>query len=179
MLALPVAPLTKAGFAPFGEVVETDDVKPRLINEGFARRYDDLAAIDVASEGGDVNISLFFGAARPAPIIIKLMERHPLGSQLFIPLNDTPWLVVVCADPCILSSYRAFAVSGRQGVNYARNCWHHPLLVVVGPSPFLVVDRKGEGTNLEESWLDERDWMFLATDEVSGNVHSDCSMKQG
>ena len=99
MLTLSIAPLTKAGFAPFGEVVETADVKPKLINEGFAERFDDLANIDVATEGGEVNISLFIGSARPVPLVIKLMERHPLGSQLFMPLSKTPWLVVVCTDP--------------------------------------------------------------------------------
>ena len=99
MLVLSVAPLTKAGFAPFGEVVETADVKPKLINEGFAERFDDLAGIDVAAEGGEVNVSLFMGAARPVPLVIKLMERHPLGSQLFMPLSGAPWLVVVCGDP--------------------------------------------------------------------------------
>ena len=87
MLTLSIAPLTKAGFAPFGEVVETGDVKPKLINEGFAERFDDLANIDVAAEGGEVNISLFIGSARPVPLVIKLMERHPLGSQLFMPLS--------------------------------------------------------------------------------------------
>jgi ureidoglycolate lyase len=174
MLTLPVAPLTKADFAPFGEVVEVGDVTPRLINEGFARRYDDLARIDVALEGGDVNISLFVGAVRPAPIRVKLMERHPLGSQLFMPLKDAPWLVVVCADPRVVSSYRAFVASGQQGVNYAKNCWHHPLLVVADSSPFVVVDRKGEGANLEESPLDEGDWLFLATNGAPGNVQPDC-----
>jgi ureidoglycolate lyase len=116
MISLSIAPLTKAGFAPFGEVVETADVKPKLINEGFAERFDDLANIDVAAEGGEVNISLFTGAARPVPLVIKLMERHPLGSQLFMPLNGAPWLVVVCTDPGRPLSYRAFAASGRQGV---------------------------------------------------------------
>ena len=87
MLALSIVPLTKAGFAPFGEVVETADVQPKLINEGFAERFDDLASIDVAAEGGEVNVSLFIGSARPAPLVIKLMERHPLGSQLFMPLS--------------------------------------------------------------------------------------------
>ena len=85
MMSLSIAPLTKAGFAPFGEVVETADLKPKLINEGFAERFDDLAGIDVAAEGGEVNISLFVGAARQVPLVIKLMERHPLGSQLFMP----------------------------------------------------------------------------------------------
>jgi len=78
MLTLSVAPLTKAAFAPFGQVIETEDVKPKLINEGFARRYDDLAEIDVTSASGEVNISLFIGAVRPAPIVVRMMERHPL-----------------------------------------------------------------------------------------------------
>ncbi|MBI5320554.1 ureidoglycolate lyase [Bradyrhizobium sp.] len=164
MLTLSIAPLTKAAFAPFGEVIETRDAKPKLINDGFAQRFDDLAHIHVAAEGGAVNISLFSGSVRPGPILIKLMERHPLGSQLFMPLNEQPWLVVVCADPRAPASYRAFSASGRQGVNYARNIWHHPLLVIADASPFLVVDRKGAGDNLEEIRLAEADWLALAAD---------------
>lgn len=162
MLTLPIAPLTKAAFAPFGQVIETKDVKAKLINEGFAQRFDGLARIDVAAEGGSVNVSLFDGSLRPSPILIKLMERHPLGSQLFMPLNEKPWLVVVCSDPRALASYRAFSATGQQGVNYARNIWHHPLLVLTDASPFLVVDRGGPGDNLEEVRLAEADWLALA-----------------
>jgi ureidoglycolate lyase len=178
MISLSIAPLTKAGFAPFGEVVESADVKPKLINEGFAERFDDLAQIDVAAEGGEVNISLFTGAARPVPLVIKLMERHPLGSQLFMPLNGAPWLVVVCTDPDVPSSYRAFAASGRQGVNYARNCWHHPLLVVGDASPFVVIDRKGPGSNLEERWLEAANWLQVAPDGAA-DAKADSMAKQG
>jgi ureidoglycolate lyase len=163
MLALAIAPLTKAAFAPFGEVIETRDAKPKLINDGFAQRFDGLAQIDVATEGGAVNISLFDGSIRPSPILIKLMERHPLGSQLFMPLNEKPWLVVVCGDPREPASYRAFSATGQQGVNYARNIWHHPLLVLTDASPFLVVDRGGPGDNLEEVRLAEADWLALAS----------------
>ncbi|MCW5702152.1 MAG: ureidoglycolate lyase [Bradyrhizobium sp.] len=162
MLTLSIAPLTKASFAPFGEVVETAGATVKPINDGFAHRFDDLARIDVAAEGGSINISLFTGAVRPNPIRIALMERHPLGSQLFMPLNEKPWLVVVCRDPRVPASYRAFSASGRQGVNYARNVWHHPLLVLADESPFLVVDRKGPGDNLEEVRLAESDWLMLA-----------------
>ncbi len=161
-MTLPIAPLTKAAFAPFGEVIETKDAKPKLINDGFAQRFDGLARIDVTAEGGTVNISLFAGSARPSPILIKLMERHPLGSQLFMPLNERPWLVVVCTDPDVPASYRAFSASGQQGVNYARSTWHHPLLVLTDPSPFLVVDRAGPGDNLEEVRLAEENWLALA-----------------
>lgn len=178
MLTLPVMALTKAEFAPFGEVIETDDVTPKLINEGFARRYDDLARIDVASEGGDVNVSLFIGATRPTPIVIRLMERHPLGSQLFIPLNDMPWLLVVCADPRDPSSYRALVASGRQGVNYARNCWHHPLLVAGDASTFAVVDRKGPGNNLEEIWLEEENWLRVVPDRAAETYFGNTSKQR-
>lgn len=162
MLTLPIEPLTKAAFAPFGEVIETRDARPKLINDGFAHRFDGLANIDVAAEGGAVNVSLFTGSVRPSPVGIKLMERHPLGSQLFMPLDGKPWLVVTCADPRVPASYRAFSASGQQGVNYARNAWHHPLLVLTDASLFLVVDRAGPGDNLEEVRLAAADWLALA-----------------
>ncbi|WFU14619.1 ureidoglycolate lyase [Bradyrhizobium sp. CB3481] len=158
---------TRAAFAPFGEVIEAEGVKPKLINEGYARRFDELANIDVLAGGGQINISWFVASARPAPIAIKLIERHPRGSQLFMPLNGMAWLVVVCSDPRIPSSYRAFSATARQGVNYARSCWHHPLLVLEHASPFLGVDRKGEGNNLEEYRLAEPDWLYLAPDCAS------------
>ena len=147
------SPLTKSAFAPFGDVVETEGSMPVEINQGFATRFNHLADIDVTSGGTRVNISLFNARPRPLPIDIKVMERHPLGSQLFFPLQDRPWLVLVCADPRDLESYRAFTASGRQGVNYARNVWHHPLLVLGEAERFLIVDRAGGG-NLEEIWLD-------------------------
>ncbi len=94
-----------------------------------------------------------------------MMERHPLGSQLFQPLQEKDWLLVVCADPHDAGSYRAFRATGRQGVNYARNVWHHPLLVLSDDERFLVVDRGDTGatpaSNLEEVWLPEPDWMAL------------------
>lgn len=143
-------PLTRDAFAPFGDVVEVGEVAPKHINQGFARRFDGLAGIDVAAGGGAVNVSLFAAEPRPTPIEIRLMERHPLGSQLFMPLQGRPWFVVVCADPLDPSSYRAFRAAGTQGVNYARNVWHHPLLVLDPASRFIVVDRSGPGDNLEE-----------------------------
>lgn len=155
MAKLSIEPLMRQAFAPFGEVVETEGLTPLSINQGYAARYNELANIDVGADGGQINISWFVASARPAPIAIRLMERHPLGSQLFMPLNGGNWLVVVCTDPHTPSTYRAFAANGNQGVNYARNCWHHPLLVVKDASSFLVVDRKGDGNNLEEYWLDE------------------------
>ncbi len=149
-----IEPLTRQAFEPFGDVVEMSGADIININQNFAQRFNDLAHVDVALEGGSVNISLAAAMPRPIPIAIKLMERHPLGSQIFYPLQDEPWLVLVCTDPHDLSGYRAFKASGRQGINYARNAWHHPLLVLKAQR-FFVVDRKGPGTNLEELWLEK------------------------
>ncbi len=143
--------LTKAGFAPFGEVIEMDGAQHYPINQGFAERFNDLALVDAET----VNISIVVANPRPKPIAITLMERHPLGSQIFYPLQDRPWLVVVCGDPKDATGFRAFSATGRQGINYARNAWHHPLLVLDAGSRFLVVDRKGPGANLEEVRVDE------------------------
>ena len=150
MITLTPEPLTRAAFAPFGDVVELDGAKHWPINQGFAERFDDLAKIDTSPEGGTTKVSIFEANPRPSPIAITLMERHPLGSQLFYPLQNRPWLIVVCDDPAKPATFRCFAATGTQGVNYARNVWHHPLLVHDAASRFLIVDRKGEGKNLEE-----------------------------
>ena len=141
--------LTREGFAPFGDVIERDGAELININQNFAQRFNDLAHIDVQHEDGSVNISLAAAMPRPQPIAITMMERHPLGSQIFHPLQNMPWLVLVCAEPADHASYRVFRASGEQGINYARGTWHHPLLVLQ-PQQFFIVDRKGPGVNLEE-----------------------------
>ena len=155
MVTLKPEPLTAKAFAPFGDVVEMEGAKHFPINQGFAERFNDLARVDVMAEGGSVNVSIVTAMVRPQPIGLKLMERHPLGSQIFYPLQDMPWLVVVCVDPHDNKSFRTYRATGRQGINYARNTWHHPLLVLDAGSRFLIVDRKGPGNNLEEIWFDE------------------------
>ncbi len=165
-----IEPLTREAFASFGDVVDSTSLPKITINQGFAERVNGLARIEIAGEtaaGGtaNVNISLFTARGRPQPIEIRMMERHPLGSQLFYPLQDRDWLVVVCADPRDRGSYRAFRATGRQGVNYARNIWHHPLLVLSDDERFFVVDRGDASAtpanNLEEVWLDGPDWLHL------------------
>lgn len=151
MIELRPTPLTKTAFAPFGEVIEMEGNKHFTINQGFAERFDDLVSIDVSDEGGSAKISLF--VAKPRPLTIHMMERHPLGSQLFYPLQGRPWLVVVCDDPHDGGSFRAFRADGQQGVNYNKNTWHYPLLVLDDGSRFIIVDRKGPGNNLEEVML--------------------------
>lgn len=156
-----IAPLSAEAFAPYGDVVEQDGVTPIGINQGFAERFNLGAKIDVAQSGGVTGTAIFVAQPRPQPIAIKVMERHPLGSQMFLPLQDKPWLVLVCDDPARADTYRAFAASGRQGVNYAKNVWHHPLLVLTPNERFVVVDRAGPGDNLQEHWLSEDQWLRL------------------
>jgi ureidoglycolate lyase len=150
MNTLKTEALTKFAFAPFGDVVEMDGAQHYPINQGYAERFNDLAKVDVTTGGGATNMSIVVAKPRPQPITITLMERHPLGSQIFYPLQDRPWLVVVCANPHDVTTFHAFVATGRQGINYARNAWHHPLLVLDEASRFLVVDRVGPGNNLEE-----------------------------
>ncbi|MFM8701768.1 MAG: ureidoglycolate lyase [Hyphomicrobiales bacterium] len=162
---LHVLPLTKCAFSPFGDVIEAEGAELLCINQGFGARYNNLTEVQVTIEGGVTNVSLIVGAVRPYPISINVMERHPLGSQLFYPLQDRPWLVVVCTDPRDAESFFAFHATGRQGVNYARGVWHHPLLVHENDSRFLVIDRKGPGNNLEEYWRNAGN-IFLAVEPL-------------
>ena len=150
-----VETLTRENFAAFGDVIDVSGVAPITINQGYAQKYMGQAHIDVGLQEGSINISLFMAQPRPTPIAIALMERHPLGSQMFMPLQNRPWLVLVCAAPNDAKSYRLFRATGQQGVNYARNVWHHPLLVHDVDSRFLIVVRAGPGDNLEEVWLPE------------------------
>jgi len=156
MRTLRPEPLSAAAFAPFGDVVELAGARQIPINEGTTIRFHDLAGVDVLAEGGRTLINLFRAQPREEPVLLSLMERHPLGSQAFLPLSEAPYLVVVAQDeggrP---GELRAFVTNGWQGVNYARNVWHHPLLALGAVRDFIVIDRGGAGANLEECRLDE------------------------
>ena len=159
VIQLAIQPLTKAGFSAFGTVIETDGAKQIAINQGTTTRFDAMSAVDVASGGGQPIISLFRGTRRPDPIEIHLLERHPLGSQAFMPLSQHDWLVVVAHgnaadDAPDFSTLACFRASGEQGVSYDRGTWHHPLLVLQPTQDFLVIDRQGDGHNLDEVWHD-------------------------
>jgi len=146
---LTVKPLTPEAFAQFGEVLQTEGAEVRIINEGTTERFHAIARAQIT--GGTAILSLFRGQPRRFPFAITMMERHPLGSQSFYPLQDRPWLVVVAEDQNgVPDKPMVFLASGHQGVNYASNVWHHPLMALEEVSDFLVVDRDGNGENLEE-----------------------------
>ncbi|PRE90166.1 ureidoglycolate lyase [Burkholderia gladioli] len=160
MKTLTIEALTRAAFAPFGDVIETEGARQIPINLGTTIRFHDLARVDVAEQGGHTLVNLFRGQPRALPFEVRMLERHPLGSQAFLPLSERPYLVVVAPagelDP---AQIRAFVSNGWQGVNYAKGVWHHPLIALGEVSDFVVVDRGGEGSNLNEQMLEESLWL--------------------
>ena len=155
MRSLKIEQLTPEAFAPFGDVVACQGHHPVMINEGTTQRFHDLAHVEFAGDGTTTLISIFIGQPRAMPVAVKMMERHPLGSQCFMPLQQQDYLVVVAEGESAPApeTLRAFAAGGAQGVNYHRGVWHHPLLVLEADSSFLVVDRGGPGDNLEEHFF--------------------------
>ncbi len=152
MISVTPQPLTAEAFAPFGDVVETGSKSPLAINAATAQRFDDLAVLDTGDQGGRPNVSIFVGQPRPLPVVIDMVERHPLGSQLFMPLGDYPYLVAVAGGtpPFQASDLSVFLVSDGRGVNYRKGLWHLPLCTLFETGRFLVVDRGGPGDNCDE-----------------------------
>jgi ureidoglycolate lyase len=149
---LPAEPLTAAAFAPFGQVIECAGHAGYAINEGSSQRFSDLAQLEADAEGR-LALSIFRADARQAPYELHCLEAHPLGSQAFVPLNAQAFLIVVSPtrpDPAKPDhpSLRVFVSNGRQGINFRRGTWHHPLLALT-PGDFLVADRLGPGNNCE------------------------------
>lgn len=150
-------PLTKAAFAPFGDVIEIDEDRARTINQGMTTRYHDLAGLDLLEADGAPLVNIFRGKPSPMPMPVKMVERHPLSSQAFIPLSAQPFLVVVAApgDRVGPDDLRAFLTREGQGVNYRRGTWHHPLIALDQICDFLVIDRGGAEENCDERFFDE------------------------
>lgn len=161
---LPIEPLTQAAFAPFGEVIETQGRDYFFINNGATRRYHRLAAAQTERPQDEVIISIFQARRTELPLTIGMLERHPLGSQAFVPLQENPFLIVVAplGDGVKSGEIRAFRSNGRQGVNYFKGVWHHPLLALDDGDRFLVIDRAGVGENCDEYLLSAAQQLLLA-----------------
>ncbi|RFC66954.1 MULTISPECIES: ureidoglycolate lyase [Mesorhizobium] len=143
--------LTRENFAPFGDVIDTGGDNHYSINAGRCERYHDLARVEATGENARVLISLFKATPYEFPLKLGMVERHPYGSQAFIPLSARPFLVVVCHDtPDGPGEPHAFITQPGQGVNYPRNAWHGVLTPIGEPQEFVVVDRGGTEKNLEE-----------------------------
>jgi ureidoglycolate lyase len=142
-------PINKENFKKFGDMITTDDIKPLEINDGYAKRYDGIANLDAKKDDGESIISIFSALKRSFPMKVGMMEKHPLGSQAFIPMKETTFLAFVApvGDKPDLSKAEAFIIPKGIGVNYNAGIWHFPLIATEDMN-FLVVDRKGPGDNL-------------------------------
>ena len=147
--------LTTTAFAPFGDVLSFSGEADKMINQGLCGRFHDKAKLQF--DEGRAGISLFDAEPRALPYELEMMERHPLGSQAFLPMSVDPFLVIVAPDEGGQPGRPlAFITQPNMGVNYHANIWHGVLTPLYAPGRFAVIDRIGAGDNLEEFWFEER-----------------------
>ncbi len=160
---LAVQSLSSAGFAAFGDVVEFEGHDSFPINKGMADRYHSLADVELAGEQARAIISLVDSRKFELPRKVDHLEHHPLGSQAFLPLDSSPFIVVVCPagrEP-ELDKLQAFVTNGRQGINYRLGTWHHVLLTPYAAMRFICVDRTGPGDNCIDFFIPEPEQCLL------------------
>ena len=141
--------ITRANFAAYGDLISSDDIKPMDINAGYAKRFDNLANINTSKDGGKTIVSIFSALKRTFPMKIDMMEKHPLGSQAFIPMNETTFLCFVAppGESPVIDKIQSFIIPPKTGINYKPGIWHFPL-ISTEDTDFLVIDRKGNSENL-------------------------------
>ena len=141
--------ITSKNFKKFGEVISTKKIKPININNGYAKRFDNLCKINTSLKKGNTIMSIFSARKRKFPLNIKMMEKHPLGSQAFIPMKETKFLVFVApkGKKPNVKKIESFIIPKQTGINYKPGIWHFPLISIKNMN-FLVIDRKGIGNNL-------------------------------
>ena len=141
--------ISKNNFAEFGDLISPDGVNPIDINAGYAKRFDNLANINTLANSGKPIVSIFSALKRTFPMKIDMMEKHPLGSQAFIPMKETTFLVFVApaGDAPEINKIKSFVIPPKMGVNYKPGIWHFPL-ISTEDTDFIVIDRKGDGDNL-------------------------------
>jgi len=151
-------PITKENFSKFGDMITTANIKPIEINEGYAKRFDGIANLNTSKDNGETTICIFSALKRSFPMKVDMMEKHPLGSQAFIPMKQTNFLVLVAPEgnKPDLNKIEAFIIPHDIGVNYNPGTWHFPLIATEDMN-FLVVDRKGSGDNLVIEKLDKEE----------------------
>jgi len=141
--------ITKENFSEFGDVISSENIKPIDINSGYAKRFDNLASINTLKNDGKTIVSIFSALKRSFPMKIGMMEKHPLGSQAFMPIKETTFLAFVApeGDFPTINKIKSFIVPPRVGINYKPGVWHFPLISTEDTN-FIVIDRKGSGENL-------------------------------
>ena len=141
--------ISKQNFFAFGEVISSESVDPIDINSGYAKRFDNLANINTSKNDGKTIISIFSALKRSFPMKIDMMEKHPLGSQAFMPIKEVTFLSFVApeGDMPEIKKIQSFIIPPGVGINYKPGIWHFPLISTEDTN-FIVIDRKGNGKNL-------------------------------
>jgi len=141
--------ITRKNFAVYGDLISSDNIKPIDINAGYAKRFDNLANINTSRDEGETVVSIFSAIKRTFPMKIDMMEKHPLGSQAFIPMKETTFLSFVAppGETPEINKIQSFIIFPKMGINYKPGIWHFPLISTEDTN-FLVIDRKGSGENL-------------------------------
>ena len=141
--------ITRKNFSAYGDLISSDDVKAININTGYAKRFDNLANINTSMDKGKTIVSIFSALKRTFPMKIEMMEKHPLSSQAFIPMNETTFLSFVAPQGELpeIDKIESFIIPPKTGINYKPGIWHFPLISTEDIN-FLVIDRKGDGENL-------------------------------
>ena len=141
--------ISRSNFSSYGDVISTEDINPMNINEGYAKRFDNLANLDTSKDSGKTIVSIFSALKRTFPMKIHMMEKHPLGSQAFIPMKETTFLAFVApsGESPEIDKIQSFIIPPKTGINYKPGIWHFPLISTENIN-FLVIDRKGSGDNL-------------------------------
>ena len=141
--------ISKENFTNYGDLISTNNVKPIDINNGYAKRFDNLANINTLKDQGKTIVSIFTALKRNFPMKIDMMEKHPLGSQAFVPMKETSFLVFVApkGEKPNLRKIQSFKIPKQTGINLNPGIWHFPLISTTNMN-FLVIDRKGKGNNL-------------------------------
>ena len=141
--------IARENFAAYGDLISSDTIKPMDINAGYAKRFDDLAKINTSKDKGETIVSIFSALKRSFPMKIDMMEKHPLGSQAFVPMKETIFLSFVApsGDAPEINKIRSFIIPPKIGINYKPGIWHFPL-ISTEDTDFLVIDRKGSGSNI-------------------------------
>ena len=141
--------ITKDNFAKYGDLISSNNINPIDINEGYAKRFDNLANINTSKDGGKTIVSIFSASKRAFPMKIDMMEKHPLGSQAFMPMKETTFLCFVAPQGKFpeISKIQSFIIPPNTGINYKPGIWHFPLISTENTN-FLVIDREGNGDNL-------------------------------
>ena len=156
---LQTQPLTTNAFKAFGEIIDATGEPDKIINQGLCGRYHNLAQLDFTT--GKAGISVFNAEARSLPFKLEMMERHPEGSQAFIPMHQYPYLIIVSHDKNgVPDTPISFISKPGQGINIFKNTWHGVLCPLHSPGLFAVIDRIGEGPNLEEHWF-KKVWTII------------------